>query len=463
MDTGTLKVMRKEEEDVISKLPEKVLGHILSHLPTIEAVQTSVLATKWRYLWTHIDNLDFDADDFLGDRNFFMDFVDRVLRLRHTNDIEKFSLRFYDLKSDLHRVNDWIRYAMSCNVKEIELLLLSSDEEGIPVRLPDNFSSCDSLVALNLGNDFVFDIPPTNKCFPSLKVLHVDVTSPDDEFLNKLLCSCPVLEDFSICGDFQYGGDYDYAFKISIPTLKKLKIKLIYDDFKDELDNEFIIETPKLEYLSIQDPSIAFFVIDEIPSLIEARVGIGHTNYVRDNLISEYRALRVMEVLKGVRNAKSLTLRENTIATLSSAFNDADDFPTFLHLMHLQLGIDYCFGWKLLPHFLKISPILKSLVLEKEYPMDEEDEIEREANFGWISPRFAPYCLSQHLKEIKMKNLWGSEDEVDVVKYLLENSKVLEKMCIKFDPGKEIVKEELDENMIKKFPRSSEKCKIEFV
>ncbi|KAK6255600.1 hypothetical protein SCA6_016905, partial [Theobroma cacao] len=234
-------------------------------------VQTSVLSSKWRYLWTHIDNLDLDADDFL-------------------DHIEKFGLRFYDLlKSDLPRVNAWIRYIMSCNVKELELILLLPNKERIPIKLPDNFSSCDSLVALYLGNDFVFDIPPTNKCFPSLKVLHVDAMRPDSKFLNK------------------------------------------------------------------------------------------------DNLVSEYRALRVMEVLNGDRNAKSPTLWENTIATLSSVLNDADDyFPAFLHLLHLQLGIDYCFGWKLLPHFLKNSPILKSLVLEKEYPMDEKDEMMQEVNFGWI-------------------------------------------------------------------------------
>ncbi|KAK2370982.1 F-box/LRR-repeat protein [Trifolium repens] len=37
--------------DMISDLPDYILHHILSFLPTEDAVKTSILATNWRYLY----------------------------------------------------------------------------------------------------------------------------------------------------------------------------------------------------------------------------------------------------------------------------------------------------------------------------------------------------------------------------------------------------------------------------
>ncbi|KAF6173058.1 hypothetical protein GIB67_038868 [Kingdonia uniflora] len=51
-------------EDRISSLPEVILSHILSLLPTKYAVATSVLSTQWKYRWTSITNVDFNDQLF---------------------------------------------------------------------------------------------------------------------------------------------------------------------------------------------------------------------------------------------------------------------------------------------------------------------------------------------------------------------------------------------------------------
>jgi hypothetical protein len=54
-----------EEEDIdgnnkcLSNLPEEILLHILSFLPTKDVVRTSVLSKRWDYLWASIPNLVF--------------------------------------------------------------------------------------------------------------------------------------------------------------------------------------------------------------------------------------------------------------------------------------------------------------------------------------------------------------------------------------------------------------------
>ncbi|KAJ0633862.1 putative F-box domain-containing protein [Helianthus annuus] len=47
-------------DDLLSMLPEEIISHILSLMPTKYAVQTSVLSKKWRYIWMFVTNLDFD-------------------------------------------------------------------------------------------------------------------------------------------------------------------------------------------------------------------------------------------------------------------------------------------------------------------------------------------------------------------------------------------------------------------
>ncbi|CAO2152639.1 unnamed protein product [Urochloa humidicola] len=44
-------------EDRISALPDAVLQHVLGFLPADEVVRTSVVATRWRHLWSSVGRL----------------------------------------------------------------------------------------------------------------------------------------------------------------------------------------------------------------------------------------------------------------------------------------------------------------------------------------------------------------------------------------------------------------------
>ena len=95
---------------------------------------------------------------------------------------------------------------------------------------------------------------------------------------------------------------------------------------------------------------------------------------------------------------------------------------------------------------------------------EDESELDPDRCFGWMPPKFSP-SLSPHLKEIQMINLWGSKDDMEVIKYLLKNGKALEKMSIKFEENvtHNDQEKDLEKDMIEKFPRGSNKCKLEFV
>ncbi|KAF9588378.1 hypothetical protein IFM89_016172 [Coptis chinensis] len=70
--------------DRISSLPNNLLHEILALLDMKQVVQTSVLSTRWRDLWTSIPTLNFNSTVFLEsrrktakDKDRFMDFVDQ--------------------------------------------------------------------------------------------------------------------------------------------------------------------------------------------------------------------------------------------------------------------------------------------------------------------------------------------------------------------------------------------------
>ena len=127
-------------------MPDEILVLILSLLTTEEAIRTTVLACRWRYLWTFISHLDFDDDTvssllfcrppspiptstpndfdleptyppFLVQRRRFVDCVNRVLNLHKGMHLDEFRLRFRvycdHFKSD---IVSWINFAFQKRV-----------------------------------------------------------------------------------------------------------------------------------------------------------------------------------------------------------------------------------------------------------------------------------------------------------------------------------------------------------
>lgn len=79
--------------DLISSMPDEVLGKILSLLPTRLAASTSVISKRWRNLLSLVDTLD--LSDEIGNPRGFYDFVDTTLALLSNSSIIKtFSLTF---------------------------------------------------------------------------------------------------------------------------------------------------------------------------------------------------------------------------------------------------------------------------------------------------------------------------------------------------------------------------------
>ncbi|KAI8573390.1 hypothetical protein RHMOL_Rhmol01G0273500 [Rhododendron molle] len=87
--------------------------------------------------------------------------------------------------------------------------------------------------------------------FPNLRVLHALAHYPDEEVVHKLFYSCPVLEDFATGGII--GNRKSKAFYISTLSLKKLEIAFFEYQGIEYSENEFVINAPILEHLTLKD------------------------------------------------------------------------------------------------------------------------------------------------------------------------------------------------------------------
>ncbi|MBA0705583.1 hypothetical protein Golax_017768 [Gossypium laxum] len=117
-----------EDVDRISDLPDSILTHILSFLSTKEAVGTSILSSRWRYIFTLVPNLHFDLVDDLCHKNLescilhiksFISFFDKPLSLHETS-LDRFHLKCREM---VHgpRVYSWISTAVRRRLKHLDI------------------------------------------------------------------------------------------------------------------------------------------------------------------------------------------------------------------------------------------------------------------------------------------------------------------------------------------------------
>ncbi len=296
-----------EDKDIISKLPDCILHYILSFLPTKDAIRTSILSTKWEYLWTGMSNFDFDADLCCQKMNnlnlelgtWYFKLVDRVL-FRDSAHIQKLRLAF-SMPVNVLRPFFWVYHAVKHNVQELDL--------SLPFRkailLPRSLFTSKSLSTLKLTMECVLKVP-SSICFSGLAILHLShVTFLDDQSCQQLFSGCPVLQELVL---YSCGWKNIKSITISIPTLRKLTIQDCPSGPDDLLDSEIKIYATDLISLRCQTYLTVDFSFCNLSSLVYAFVDV--TNW--GSSLSRA-ASRAVKLLAGVQGVKSLRISNETL------------------------------------------------------------------------------------------------------------------------------------------------------
>ncbi|KAM7461142.1 hypothetical protein LguiA_029263 [Lonicera macranthoides] len=407
--------------DRISNLPDEILCHILSFLPTKYAVGTSILSTRWKNLFPFIPKLSLNFDDSLllhphkENPNLIPNFVKFMYNVMNRTIVTAPRIFSFNLKcqrdyegvreltGEVDEDNDgkyshliiWIYLALCKNVRELSVYVDNEDSDFN--RFPEQLFQCLSVMWVTISGHFFFDVP-TMVLLPNIRTMYLDrVVFPNGKAVERLISGCFFIEEF--CLERCYFQELD-VLKISSTALKLLVIINCKWDEKYEV----VLDVPNLELFNYQEDTIAYeYTLKNMGCVRKAHIdiGIGWDQGLEDGLRYEANAVGLVAACS---NLETLYLSQNSL----HGFMEYEDFPDF------------------------VSSVAKR----------------------------QPQCLSSHLDKVKIEEFTGDEDELSVVEFFLESAKVLRELEIVSDLSSE---EQL--NISKKvslFPKCSAICEIVF-
>ncbi|KAJ0246968.1 FBD domain-containing protein [Hirschfeldia incana] len=323
--------------DKISGLSDDVLVKILLLVPTKVAVSTSILSKRWKYLWMSLPRLDYCLRICSeSECEKLRCFLDRNLPLHRAPVIESFRLRVGGGCSCFkpENINMCISTAVSYSVRELEMLYESTDPAKPVVVLPSNLYTCNSLVVLKLDGGFLLDLP-TTVSLPSLRTLKLQsVRYFSYKTLPLLLSKCPVLEDLVV--DLREDDTPRYLV-VSVPSLQSLSL---YIPYNNHLIDGLVLITPALKYIKLMDYNEHYWLLENMPNLIEAYVDVNCPDLIIKKLIGP------------ITSVKRLSICSKAMLNEGFVFNQ---------LEHLELCLCMEHSSNQLVRLLKASPNLKKL------------------------------------------------------------------------------------------------------
>lgn len=236
--------------DYFSKLPDEMLQKVLSFLPSRQAVQTSVLARRWRHQWKAVRSLRVRDDKGFRSEQGLNKFINHLLILRNRSlplevvDIKSFHGRFvdFDFEEACRYIPVWIRHALDLNVQELRTCITSHK------------------ILLEEYNASHWVLP--NKLITSEHLTKLELIRVESEDHSLDFSSCPVLKylKMEFCNLL--------VNKFASPSLKHLSIT--YCCFK--LDIRTRISAPSLITLELVNCHGRTPFLESMPFLVSAFV-----------------------------------------------------------------------------------------------------------------------------------------------------------------------------------------------
>ncbi|XP_058788020.1 F-box/FBD/LRR-repeat protein At3g26920-like [Vicia villosa] len=208
-------------EDRISDLPDSILCHILSFVPTKLAVRTSILSKRWKPIWLSVpafDNLQlYRTDDLCS-----------AMQSRDINlPILLFRLQYYKCYC-YGTVSKFFKLINSATQRGLQTLELDMCCEYLEVKYVSNILTCKTLTVLKLTRvKFDKDVPQIN--VSSIKTLHLHyVYFRQEQNMVSFLLAFPNVEKLEAI---------DVEYRNPFPNVEELEA--IEVDYRNQMNKIF--------------------------------------------------------------------------------------------------------------------------------------------------------------------------------------------------------------------------------
>lgn len=370
-----------EEIDLISLLPDEILGSIISLLRIEEGARTAILSRRWRHLWRSSPlNLDDSSLWFLPDGKQ----VAAKILSEHQGPGRRLKIHhIYGVDFDR-----WFRSPALDNLQEIDV--------SIPGSLPLSVLRFAPTLRVAVFDHCSFFLEDTPEAFsyPNLKKFSLSSVTVREDTLHSVLSGCPVLESLLI--DNCFGVK---RLVINSPTLRSIAVcddglmAKLFEFFDAEHIDEIVIEdAPCLERF------IRSFQFEPTPII---RVIGAPKLEILGPLVDDFAKFKI-----------GTTVSQEMV---DGSLNTSMPSVKVLHLLSIGPNLGAVVD------FLKFFPCLEKLYIMSCPMMDMK-------NGQYLNPQDPVECLA-HLKEFVLRiDRLGEKPEIDFAKFFVLNAEVLELM-----------------------------------
>ncbi|CAH2072411.1 unnamed protein product [Thlaspi arvense] len=380
-----------------------------------------------------------------------VDFIDKFLNFQSKSYLREFKLSIDQKESNF--ANDASLYGPclgKMDKRKIQRFQVESRLRDWGVN--DNethltLSVCEALVCLKLHHVRLNEFESLS--LPCLKIMYLeDVILPSDAAAEALIGCSPVLEDLKIS---LHKYDFVVHLRVCSQSLKSFTLKRAEPVYSIRCGHSVVMDTPRLEYLSLIDYQFRSFKIISMGDSVKADIDVDF------EVILDYLSERTVfyNFLSNFSRVGDMTISWRTLKLIYGS-RDMDPLPMFHGLTRLRAAMCTNASYELLPIVLDSCPNLKHLTVEliSDYPVAVIPE-------RWTMP-LVPYCLGSSLEFVEMESsITELETELDLVNFFLTESSTLKKLVLRlnqssgktYEPG---VLEQLTES-----PRLSSLCQFE--
>ena len=380
--------------DLISDLPDAILGSIIYLLPTKDGARTQAISRRWCPLWRSAP-LNLDAHDICLNKFKLSSIVSSILR-DHPGPARRFSfnhIRLHKpkkkLAEDAAQIESWFFSSCLRNLQELDIsfefwggLHASVDHYQLP--LPSMIRLAPTLLVARIGMcKLPSDIAAPSLNSPLLRKLTLWLVSISEEAIDVLLSACHVLEALFLQDIHDVG-----RLHISSPTLRIISFSATLFG-REEL---VVDDVPRLERLLCRGVDCETIQINKAPKL-----------KVLGPLSPHVSKIRIANLVFQGRIPPSLGHSICTVNILALKFSGPD--------LKAILGVLSCFP-----------------CLEKLYVIWDIYLKAKMKNLHQYDPLNPVKCLESHLKVLVLKNYTGGEEEVGFAKFFVLNARVVKEI-----------------------------------